>query len=82
MNIINFLEQLACSAHHKAVIQEMLCKQPVEVQEVFMANNAMQFKKILSGSEFFADRTLVVQLLRLKFISYVKRLSCPCWLWD
>lgn len=60
MKTIEFLTQLATSAHHKMSIALLPQSLPSEVQNAFAANDAATLKKYLNPSDtILADRTTV-----------------------
>ena len=63
MKTVSFLEKLATTAHHRIDINHFLEKQPTQVKEAFLENNALLLKKQF-GSEnaYLANRTTVVQI--------------------
>ena len=62
MNIVEFLEKLACIAHHKINMNELLSGQPLEVKNAFLTNDAAFLKIYLNRSEILADKSSVFQL--------------------
>lgn len=62
MNIVTIFEQLAATAHHRVNLNELLKGETIELQQIFINNDASSLKASFNEKVMLADRTTIFDL--------------------
>lgn len=59
MSIVTILEQLARTAHHQVNFNELLKEEAIELQQIFVNNDASSLKALFNEKVMLADRNTI-----------------------
>lgn len=62
MNIVTIFEQVARTVHHKVNFNELLKEEAIELQQVFVNNDASSVKALFNEKMISADRNTIFDL--------------------
>lgn len=62
MSIVTIFEQLAKTAHHRVNFNELLKEEAIELQQVFVNNDASSLKALFDEKVMLADRNTIFEL--------------------